>query len=294
MSFSEELAYVNQIRYAPTFGSFIAVEDIPQKEGETNLCKRFGIDQETIFFNDLAEDYKREDAGKFKEYLSRLSSSGVSYSRQCSIDYYRDLVRYLTDNGNGITRLVEVGTFLGGATAFLALCAKDQDFQLDLVDLNSAYLGYTHQLICRMVPEAEHRLRIFHGDFPAYVKATGITGNNNTFVQFDASHRFGDVVRDLVAIGQIADAVHGFAIQDTHLRSGNINGEVFVDLAVYAVFGMNAKFREIGLRVPAQPIKVPSGDWELYMQPNASEGFLLELKDNIFEYPITPCHLAGS
>lgn len=290
MSFDEEQIYVKQVRQAPTFGSFVSVENIPQNNNASNLFERFGIDPKTLFFNSLAEDYKREPAGRFKEYLSVLSSAGVPYLRQCSIDYYRDLVRYLTDKGHGIKRVVEVGTFLGGATAFLALCAKEQDFQLDLVDLNLAYLGYTHQLISRMIPEAEHRIRIFHGDFPAYVKEGGITGINDAFVQFDASHRFGDVVRDLTAMSRIADTVRGFAIQDTHLRAGNINAEVFVDLAVYAVFGMNAKFQEIGIKVPPQPIEVPSGDWELYMQPKASEGFLLELKDNVFEYPVCKRH----
>lgn len=281
MGIAEEIEHVNKMRSASTFGKFITPADIP-----CNAASKDPVDKYRIKRRDAPRahaDYSAL-AGRltlFDHCVARIRQNDWMYAEQCTPKYYFDLIAYLHKQKGQIERVAEVGVFLGGGSAFLALAAVELGYELHLIDLNPQFLGYTFERVLAIAPEAEGRVKIFHGDFPSYVeKGHLLQKNKANFAQFDASHRFPDVVRDMVAVCRGERWIKSFAIQDTHLRSHYVEGEVFVDMAVYSVFGLRPKFRPIGSMTSSRRMDLPNSEWKLFMRPNAPEGMLLELKDN--------------
>lgn len=216
--------------------------------------------------------------------MARVRDDRIPYVHQCTYQYYADLIRYLAKQRGEIKHLCEVGVFLGGASVLLAQAAVDFDLTLDLIDLNPNYLGYTYELILRYIPEAADRVRAFHGDFPTYVESGHLPRQEKgVFIQFDASHEFRFVLKDMVALRSAKEFIKSFAIQDTNLRSKDPENEIFVDLAVYAMFGFDVRYRPIGYTW-SRDIWIGS-DWQLYLAKDRPEGFLIELAENRFGYP---------
>ena len=58
----------------------------------------------------------------FDRIIDRQQQVELQYEDQCSAQYYFDLVRTLRDFNGQFERVVEVGVFMGGASAFLAGC----------------------------------------------------------------------------------------------------------------------------------------------------------------------------
>ncbi len=277
---------INYLRTTPTFGTFL---DVSRCSEGGDIVKKYNLEPQLVSrepWSSAVHDSLRGRSAFFDKYLSALDGTFVPHAEQCSGQYYLDLMDYIEKNRGVIKHVCEVGVFLGGASQFLIQAAEDFDFTLDLIDVNPHYLGFAYERLLAIFPTLARRVRIFHGDFPSYVKSSGAPGHpSGVFVQFDGSHEFPIVVKDLVALNDGRGRFKSFAIQDTHLRSSNPDNEVFVDMAVYAVFGKDVKCRPIGIRIGENDVIIPNNDWEIYFKRSAPEGFLIELNENPFDYP---------
>lgn len=232
----------------------------------------------------------------FDEIYERARGLPLPYEDQCTDQYYFDLVQTLRDFAGEYGRVVEVGVYMGGASSVLAGCAERFDFDLDLVDISEPFLLYSYERIRRLFPEAAKRVRLFHGDVPSYV-ATVLTelpeGAPKHLIHHDGAHDFNQVVRDLAALSFARDKIHSIIAQDTHLR-GTLEHMNFVDMALYAVFGLDMNYAPIGTRYQ---------DWDSRTTPNkyqgnyfiadAPEGFVVPMAWNEFKYPHSSMTLEG-
>ncbi len=285
MGFKDELAYVELVKKDVTFGHFINPDTIRSEPDCTDLIQKYRIAAQKRECDYTQHRQLFSNHHPFIDYVEKIVQCPHPNIEQCTPKYYADLIYYLHCQPE-IRHICEVGVFLGGGSAYLAQFAVERNLTLDLIDLNIMFLGYTYERILSIIPEAAANIRIFHGDFPAYIDAGHLTKQpkQTVFAQFDASHRFPDVVKDMTCIGKNQAQFYAFAIQDTHLRSKLIEAEVFVDLAVQAVFGSRMSYVEIGTQTGPKAYNFPNSEWMLYTRPNAPEGILLELNRNQPEY----------
>lgn len=222
----------------------------------------------------------------FDTIAERMQSVDMPYEDQCSINYYFDLLRVMRDFNGEYDRVVEVGTFMGGASAIIAGCAEQFDFDLDMVDPNERFLRFSYERIRRAFPEAAGRVRLFHGDLPSYVRHVMLKEEGRrSLIQHDGAHDFNQVVTDLTALSFVKDQVHAIIAQDTHLR-GSLEFMNFVDLALMAVFGKDLNYMPIGA-VYGEFDKVtrPNRFQGNYFLPGVAEGMVLPMSANSFQYP---------
>ncbi|MFD0855755.1 class I SAM-dependent methyltransferase [Actinomadura adrarensis] len=209
----------------------------------------------------------------FDRVTSRIDGSAVEFEDQSSAYHYFDLFSRVERSHRELTRLVDVGVFMGGSSAVLAGCVEPMGLELDLVDVNAAYLRFTHERLRRLFPNAAARIRMFHGDLPTYASAVlKDEAKTHAFVHHDGSHQFEQVVKDLSALYFIRERVHALAIHATHLRGPIVHGN-FVDAAVHAVFGARVPFEPLGARFPEDaPVTEPNrwdGNYFLAGTPEA-------------------------
>ncbi|MBB5710068.1 hypothetical protein [Sphingomonas xinjiangensis] len=136
-----------------------------------------------------------------------------------------------------------------------------------------------------MYPEAAARIRLFHGDLPSYVRHEMLTNTQSRYiVHHDGAHDFNQVVKDMASLSFVKDKIEAIIAQDTHLR-GTIEHMNFVDMALFAVSGMDLKFAPIGEVYPESPMTQPNVYQGNYFMPNAAEGVVLPMAANTFRYP---------
>jgi cephalosporin hydroxylase len=209
------------------------------------------------------------------------------YEDQCSNQYYFDLFQCVKKALGEITRIVEVGVYMGGASTILAGCAHIMGLELDLVDIDAACLRFTYERIRRTFPEQAAKVRLYHGDLPSYVRDVLLSDTRaKALVQHDGSHEFEQVVKDLSMLSFVKDRIHSITVQDTHLR-GLPHAMQFVDAAVFAVFGYDAKFSAMGTAYAAdnQLMTTPNRFQGNYFLPETYEGLCLAISENSFRYP---------
>jgi len=223
----------------------------------------------------------------FDEIVDQLqASSPPHYEDQCSVQYYFDLVRTMRDFAGEYRRVIEVGVYMGGSSGILGGLAERFDFDLDLIDIKVPFLQFSYERIRRAFPEAARRVRLFHGDLPSYVKyVLSHEDSGPCIVHHDGAHNFDQVVRDFSSLSFVREKIHALIAQDTHLR-GSIENMNFVDLALYAVFGIDLKAAHIGAVYPkGHPLTGPDGFFGNYFAPDMPEGLVLPLALNSFRYP---------
>lgn len=266
-----------------TFGGFIQPDE--QAQDQTKLAEHFGI---TIYSGYKSVSQSRKHAGQNRIYdrvADRLAALDLGYEDQCSAKYYYDLVRTLRDLNGQFDRVVEVGVFMGGSTSYLAGCMQPFDFDLDLVDVSADFLRFSYERVRRMYPEAATRIRLFHGDLPSYVRHEMLANTTSRYiVHHDGAHDFNQVVKDMASLSFVKDKIEAIIAQDTHLR-GTIDHMNFVDMALFAVFGMDLKFATIGEAYPEGPMTQPNAYQGNYFLPGAAEGVVLPMAANTFQYP---------
>lgn len=275
--------YINSVLSDQEWGAFIE----PDKELETlsNPCEKYKIVPPSGYkanfipfrtLNPLFDDIAVR--------MNSLQSTGMNYEDQCSAQYYFDMFNVLHANANNVDRIVEIGVYLGSASCVFAGCLLPMNKTLDLIDVNKCYLRVTYERIRRSFPEAASRVRLYFGDLPSYVKnVLAHSGNTRHLIQHDGSHCFNEVVKDLSSLYFVKDKINGVMIQDTHLRSANINLFTFVDAAVYTVFGFGMKYHEIGVKFPT-PTQ-PALNFSTYFLDNHPEGMYIPFALNNFRYP---------
>jgi hypothetical protein len=181
---------------------------------------------------------------------------------------------------------VEVGVFMGGSSNMLTGCMSPLGFDLDMVDVNAPYLRFAYERMRRTYPEQAKRIRLFHGDLPSYVRAVmGEASTDKFIVHHDGAHDFPQVVRDMAALSFVKERLCAIIAQDTHLR-GKPEHMNFVDMAMYAVFGLDLQYVPIG----ASYVQIDSRTWPNpyqgnYFMPDAPEGFVIPMDLNSFRYP---------
>ncbi|WP_207926319.1 class I SAM-dependent methyltransferase [Actinocrispum wychmicini] len=254
----------------------------------------------------------------FDGIAAAVAAADVAYEDQCTAQHYFDIFgcveRFhrgageqprsglrglLRGRGSGrdtqpgpakasVSRVVDVGVFMGGSASVFAGCVEPMGVELDLVDTNQAYLQFTYERLRRTFPRAASRVRMFYGDLPTYVRNVLCAEEGvRSLVHHDGAHDFGQVVKDLASLYFVRDRVHGVAIQDTHLRSSNVEFFTFVDSAVHAVFGGDVTYEPLGSRYDADNSMMMNpnpyeGNYFLAGQP---EGMYIELSRNEFRYP---------
>lgn len=223
----------------------------------------------------------------FHALITKIDKMKQAFSLedQCSAKYYFDIYT-LTQNLLGkINRIVDVGVFMGGSANILAACIENKNIQLDLVDFGSEYLRITYERIRRSLPEVAKRTRLFLGDLPTYTKNVLLKEESISLIHHDASHNFNEVVRDLAALSFVKNKINGLIIQDTHLRGGNIATTFFVDAALYAVFGGNMPFYELGIKLNAPTQPTANTSFGVYFIDNQPEGMYIPFELVKFRYP---------
>ncbi|GLZ46573.1 hypothetical protein Acsp06_27580 [Actinomycetospora sp. NBRC 106375] len=302
---------------ADAVGEFL--EPDPALEHVTSLHDHLEIEIKSGHRADLRSADER--GGILTRVADAIDRSGVGYEDQCSARHYADVVRCIEQLQAGpvagaaggsswparwsrwrtsrraaatpapapapATRIVDVGVFMGGTSAVFAGCAEELGLSLDLVDTSPTYLRFTHERLRRAFPKVAKRVRMFHGDLPTYVREVLMVETaERAVVHHDGAHEFDQVVRDLASLWFVRDRVPALAVQDTHLRCSDLRFMCFVDAAVFAVFGPDPTYRELGVvHEEVAPLTSPDRYFGNYCLPGVAEGMFLELAQNRFRFP---------
>lgn len=266
------------------FGAFIQPD--PELEGLKDPNEKLGI-KVYSGFKALRQGINFTGQNRvFDEIYTRVKRYRGTYEDQCSPDYYFDLVRTFRDFAGEYNRVIEVGVYMGGASTVIAGCSTWFDYDIDLVDIHAPFLLYAYERIRRIYPEAAHRVRLFHGDLPAYVQTVLMREDpGKCVVHHDGAHDFNQVVKDMASLSYIEDKLHAIIAQDTHLR-GTIDKMNFVDMALYAVFGLDLNYAPIGACYEAHDHRTAPNQYQgNYFVAGQHEGFVLPMAMNRFVYP---------
>jgi hypothetical protein len=266
-----------------TFGAFIEPDAELADLADPN--EKLGI---PIYSGHKAIRHSGNLAGRsriFDALAAQLKQFRVSYEDQCSAQYYFDLVTTLRDFNGEFDRLVEVGVYMGGSSAIFGGCLERFDYDLDLVDIDARFLRFAHERIRRLFPEAIGRVRLFHGDLPSYVRNVLMHEEARCVVHHDGAHDFNQVVKDFASLSYVKEKLHAVIAQDTHLR-GTLDNMNFVDMALYAVFGLDLNYAPIGAVYEEWDGRTEPNQYQgNYFVPGQHEGFVLPMAMNEFRYP---------
>jgi hypothetical protein len=223
----------------------------------------------------------------FQQILSKVTVHG-DYEDQCSAKYYYDMYNITVNEAENVDRIIEVGTYMGGASVILAGCAERIGAELVMIDIIDRHLQFSYQRLARSFPSVAERVKLFCGDLPTYVRDALMPEQSSSrlLVQLDGSHAFQEVIRDLGTLSYVKDRLIGIMAQDTHLR-GIPNGARFIDAALYGVFGGDMQYMALGSEY---------GEWQTelvtpnkyggnYFMPGQPEGMYLPMSHNAFRYP---------
>jgi hypothetical protein len=267
-----------------TYGSFVQPDRSLETVADPAASLGIGIPSGYRAMN-AAQAFRGQNR-IFDAILAKSIGLDLNYEDQCSAQYYFDLARTLRDFHGEFDRVVEVGVFMGGSSAVLTGCMTPFGFDLDMVDVNLAYLHFAYERVRRLYPEEAGRIRLFHGDLPAYVRtAMGEPAGGGYVIHHDGAHDFNQVVRDMASLSFIRERLCAIIAQDTHLR-GAIGHMNFVDMAMYAVFGLDLNYAPIGASYGASdPRTAPNAFEGNYFMADKPEGFVLPMAMNGFVYP---------
>jgi hypothetical protein len=265
-----------------TWGTFL--EPDPAVEGAENLHETLGIPILSGHHADLTAFKGRNTV--FDRIASRSKEVDLAYEDQCSAQHYYDVFGCVEREHGALTRLVDVGVFMGGSAAVLAGCVEPMGLELDLVDVNPVFLQFARERVRRMFPRAMTRVRMFHGDLPTYVaNVLRAEPGTSALIHHDGAHDFNQVVKDLSSLYFARDRIHGVALQDTHLR-GDISYFNFVDAAVYAMFGVGVKYEALGARYPQDSPVTHPNQWNgNYFLGDTPEGMFVPFDGVEWKYP---------
>lgn len=222
----------------------------------------------------------------FDRTVDRVTGLDLACEDQCSAYHYFDLFEKVEVDHEALTRIVDLGVFMGGSSAVLAGCVEPMGLELDLVDANADYLQFTCERLRRTFPGAVPRVRMFHGDLPTYTaEVLSAEPRTRALVHHDGAHDFEQVVKDVSALWFVRDRVHALAVHDTHLRGG-VTRLNFVDAAVHAVFGPGVPHEGFGARFPHDaPVTAPN-EWDgNYFLADQPEGMYIRFEGVEWRYP---------
>lgn len=250
----------------------------------TEIAERLNIEIYSGFKPDLSPWLGRNII--FDDIIAKRAATEGHYEDQCSGKYYFDIFNTIKSALGEVSRIVEVGVFMGGSTSVLAGCAHYLGIELDLIDISPDHLQFARERARRAYPETvESRVRMYHGTLPEYVRDVLMKEEGgNVIIHHDGAHDFEQVIRDLGSLFYIKDKLHSLLIQDTHLR-GVPESFNFVDAAVYSIFGRDVTYAPLGTVYNDGPVCEPNRWQGNYFMPGEPEGMYIPLAHNKFYYP---------
>ena len=117
-------------------------------------------------------------------------------------------------------------------------------------------------------------------------------GNLSVVVHRGGSHNFAQVVKNRSCLSFVKDPITALVAQDSHLR-GKIDELNLVDIALYAVFGLNITYAPIGSVFNEDKAElVAPNQWDgNYFVPGRPQGMALLMSENPLRYPRPPMSL---
>lgn len=219
----------------------------------------------------------------FDEYANVMRLSLLRAEDQCTETWYFDIFNHFLTHFGQTRHVVEVGCFTGGSSRWLYVASRLFNFTLDIVDANKDFLAYARERLIDTFGGIEGNVRFFHGDLPTYVKEVAIfEQRTGTTIHHDGAHTFNECVQDFASLFYIRDNLLNLIIQDTNLRSANVDLYTFVDLAAYAVFGLAHPHTPIGKSLTTNK---PLWNAKIYFEEREPEGKIIPMQGIKFLYP---------
>ena len=219
----------------------------------------------------------------FDEFAIAMNRGSMRAEDQCTEQWYFDIFQHFLKHFGQTRHVVELGCFTGGSTRWLYVASRLFNFTLDVVDANLDNLAAARERVLDACGEIGEGVRFFHGDLCTYVDQVARHERRSaTTIHHDGPHSFHECLQDFASLYFIRDTLLHLIIQDTNLRSANIDLYSFVDMAAYAVFGLNHPFQPIG-----KQLKVDAPVWnaKIYFEDNEPEGKIIPMRDVQFHYP---------
>jgi SAM-dependent methyltransferase len=219
----------------------------------------------------------------FDEYAGIMAMSTMRAEDQCTEQWYYDIFNHFLTHFGQTRHVVEVGCFTGGSTRWLYVASRLFNFTLDIVDANADNLAYARERLIDAFGEIGAGVRFYHGDLCSYVdQVARHEMRAGTSIHHDGPHTFHECLQDFASLYFIRETLLHLIIQDTNLRSTKIDLYSFVDMAAYAVFGVNHPSRPIG-----KSLKVDAPVWsaQIYFEDTEPEGKIIPMRDMLFRYP---------
>lgn len=219
----------------------------------------------------------------FDEFAIAMNQGKMRAEDQCTEQWYYDIFQHFLKHFGQTRHVVELGCFTGGSSRWLYVASRLFNFTIDIVDANADYLAAARARVLDACGEIGPGVRFFHGDLCTYVDQVARHERRpNTTIHHDGPHTFHECMQDFASLYFIRDTLLHLIIQDTNLRSAQIDLYSFVDMAAYAVFGIDHPFQPIG-----QQLKVDAPVWgaKIYFDDAEPEGKVIPMRDVEFRYP---------
>lgn len=219
----------------------------------------------------------------FDEFALAMNQSTMRAEDQCTEQWYFDIFQHFSRQFARTRHVVELGCFTGGSTRWLYVASRIFDFTLDIVDANLDLLAAARARVIDACGEIGPGVRFFHGDLCTYVRDVALQERRPaTTIHHDGPHSFHECLQDFGALSFIRDTLTHLIVQDTNLRSAEINHYSFVDLAAYAVFGLDHPAQPIGRRLK---VDAPVWNARIYFEDREPEGKVIPIQEVTFRYP---------
>lgn len=221
----------------------------------------------------------------FDQAMKAVYTAGQPFEEECSPQYYCDVMNYLLANRGQIDTVMEIGCYQGGFTGILAQVTHELGMAYYVIELDPRYLLFTHERVGLLTPASLQSMRFYRGTLTEFIdEHADLLRNRSAMLVMDGPHNYEGVLTDLVASHRIRTNVHSIAAHDFHLRSANWRNDVFVDRAIFSVFGFDAPLIGIGFNT-GDWIGDPDADrteYKLYNKPNCHEGVIISLAENSY------------
>lgn len=219
----------------------------------------------------------------FDEYVAVMNASRMAAEDQCTERWYYDVFTHFLSAAGETRHVVEVGCFTGSSSRWLYVASRLCNFTLDIVDANINFLAYARARMIETFGELADNVRFFHGDVPTYVRNAAIPEQRSR-VSFhhDGAHTFNECLQDFASMSFIKDNLKHVIIQDTNHRSAVMDYYAFVDMAAYAVFGLDCPYRPIGQKLS---VSNPVFDAKIYFEDSEPEGKIIDISKANFRVP---------
>lgn len=205
----------------------------------------------------------------------RLKLAEIDRSSHTSTKFQDDLLAFVDKHCFSGFSVVEVGCYLGGLTAQLALAAKQAGLGFDVIDIDHGFLNIAADTVAQ-VGLTEH-VRFHAMDLATFVRNSP-DYRKPMLIFVDGDHRYDGVVADIRAIRSFRSLPHACAFHDFSLRyaDGPLT-DVRVDCAILDEFGSDVALTPIGEIAGHGVLRTEPADDRHFHAMGQSEGVIIVL-----------------